>query len=416
MTLAARVDWQGREFPLREKSEGRSLWRAMLVYSAIVAGSVLASLLLAEVWLARNGSSRLTLPFYNRLYPYVMFRPYENNTYITGETFAMSHFKKRGFHYTNEDGFRVSAADYRIEKEKPKGQLRIAMLGSSAVQLGSTFEDTLPGSLKRLLLERYAGSDVEVINAGIQSCVSRQSIAQLIFTVADYYPDIVVLYDGVNDIGLPLTYESRANYPYNFHVMEAAWQLYRRERQAPLWDLLCERSRVWQAVRARLGKGGEEVTDPVTSAVIGPTPLTAERIIEDREYVKSHIAAYLSNWEKMIDLSKAYGYKPVCVLQPTAGLDRDYALKLTMSEFNLSEESANKWMEAFGLLYAEADRQIEEYQEQYPDAVFLNLRDYLKPPEKHFWDLVHVYDETNMLLAERIHEAIRGWINPAPVH
>ena len=37
-----------------------------------------------------------------------------------------------------------------------------------------------------------------------------------------------------------------------------------------------------------------------------------------------------------------------------------------------------------------------------PGHVYLNLRAFLKPSKKYFWDLVHVYDETNELIAERI--------------
>ena len=61
----------------------------------------------AEVYLSYHAPQRLSLPFYNVLYPYVMFRPIESYSYETKETFAMSHFKSRVFVYTNEDGFRI---------------------------------------------------------------------------------------------------------------------------------------------------------------------------------------------------------------------------------------------------------------------------------------------------------------------
>ena len=183
-------------------------------YALIVLVSALLAVILAETYLGYRAPSRLVLPFYNELHPYVMFRPAARATYVSSEPHAMSRHQSKVYLYTSEDGFRVSAADYDLPKTKPPAQLRIAFLGSSAVQLGSTYETTLPGSLKRLLQAKYPGRDIEVINAGIQSCVSRQSIAQFLFTVRDYQPDVVILYDGVNDIGLPLTYESRANYPF----------------------------------------------------------------------------------------------------------------------------------------------------------------------------------------------------------
>src|SRR5207244_11848922 len=137
-----------------------------------------------------------TLPYYNPFYPFVMVRRLENASYVSQETFAMSHFKQRAWHYTNGDGLRVPAAGYDLPPIKPVGQIRIAVLGGSAVQLASTFELTLPGSLRALLRKPYPGRDIEVINAGIVSCISRPSIAHLIFTVIDYHPDIVTHYEG----------------------------------------------------------------------------------------------------------------------------------------------------------------------------------------------------------------------------
>ena len=389
----------------------------VLQYLVIVLVSTLLAIVLAEAYLSHRASSRLTLPFYNELYPYVMFRPHASTTYKTGDTHQMSHHTRRIVQYTNADGFRVASPGYEMPKQKPAGQLRVAFLGASAVQLGSTFETTLPGSMKTFLQNRFPGRDIEVINAAIQSCVSRQSIAHLVFTVADYSPDIVVLYDGVNDIGLPLTYESRPNFPYNFQTMTEAWDAYREQHQVPLWRLMLDRSRLFAALKTRWT--GDAGATTATTVALGlnkaPNAVTAQFVIENPEFVREHIAAYLTNWRQFIELSKAFGYKPICVLQPTGGLEPGYALPLTMRDAHhgLTEENALRWMEAFSLLYQEADRQIEDLRAEYPEAVFLNLRDYLSPAKDYYWDLVHVYDETNMKLAERIYQDMGDFVSGA---
>ena len=200
-------------------------WIGVLQYAAIVVVSAVVAIGLAEAYLAARAAQPGALPFYGQLYPYVMFRPQSNLRYVSSETFVMSHHTEQVHHYTNEDGLRVSAPDYELPRAKPPGQLRVAVLGGSAVEIATTFETTLPGSLKTLLREKYPGRDIEVINAGIQSSVSRQSVIHLMFTVAEYEPDIVVLYDGHNDIGMPLMYDARPNFPYNFQVMQEAWGL-----------------------------------------------------------------------------------------------------------------------------------------------------------------------------------------------
>ena len=364
----------------------------------------------AEIYLSYHAPPRFNLPFYNVLYPYVMFRPIGSYSYETKETFAMSHFTSRAYVYTNEDGFRIPSPHYNLPKEKPPGQLRIAFLGGSLVELASTFDTTLPGSLRKILRQRYPGRDIEVINAGIQSCVSRQSLAQLLFTVVDYHPDIVILYDGGNDLGLPLTYESRANFPYNFQTMQEAWDLYRQERQQPLWRLALERSNLYRLLRARLHPGDRKMTPTADAPFAGSNALAPSRIVADQNYVRNYVTAYLSNWRKLIELSAAYHYRPVCILTPTGGFATGYAVPELMKSYHLDHAAALEWLRALQALFNEASHQIVGMRGAYPDATFIDLARFLDPPEKYFWD-GHVYDEANMVVAQRIYRDIRTQVD-----
>jgi lysophospholipase L1-like esterase len=381
--------------------------RKLVLYCLIVFGSVMVGAVAAEIYLSYHAPQRFNLPFYNVLYPYVMFRPLENASYEPKETFAMSHFKSRASVYTNEDGFRIPSPHYKLPEEKPPGQLRIAFLGGSQVQLGSTFDTALPGSLRRVLREQYRGRDIEVINAGIQSCVSRQSIAQLLFTVVGYHPDIVILYDGVNDLGLPLSYDSRANFSYNFQTMQEAWDLYRQERRQPLWRLALERSNLYRLVRARLHPGERKMIPSADTPFAGSNVLAPSRIVRDQNYVRSCVVAYLSNWRKLIELSTAYHYQPVCILSTTGGLAPEYAIPELMKSTHMDRAAALQWQRALEMLFNEASRQIAEMRGSYPDVAFIDLARFLNPSENYFWDGVHVYDEVNMVLAERIYRDIR---------
>ena len=381
--------------------------RAPFYYFLIVLLSAIAGVVATEWTLSYLNSPRQPLPFYNRLYPYVMFRPMESYAYETPETFEMSHHKSRVFVYTNEDGFRIPSLGYPLPKAKPPAQLRIAVLGGSLVQLASTFDTTLPGSLRTLLRKTYPGRDIEVINAGIQSSVSRQSLVQLALTVVDYHPDIVILYDGGNDLGLPLTYESRPNFPYNFQSMEEAWALYRQEREESLPKLLLHRSQLYRLLSPRFRKSGQKLAPTADAPFAGTNALPASRIVHDREFVTGHVAAYLSNWRKLIELSEAYRYTPVCIESAVAGLDENYAVPLMMKSFLLDRSTALEWVRAFEALYGETARQIGALQQEYPQVRLLDLSRFLEPPETYYWDLGHVYDEANTILAERIYREIK---------
>ena len=382
--------------------------RGFLQYAAIVVVSAVVAIGLAEAYLASQAVQPGALPFYGQLHPYVMFRPQSNLRYVSSETFVMSHHTEQVHHYTNEDGLRVSAPDYDLPRAKPPGQLRVAVLGGSAVEIATTFETTLPGSLKALLGEKYTGRDIEVINAGIQSSVSRQSLIHLMFTVADYQPDIVVLYDGHNDIGMPLMYDARPNFPYNFQVMQEAWDFYRARHEDSLWRVVLDRSHVYAALSARWGGQASTASAVAKGLHRAPHALTPTQIRGDREYVERFVAEYLSNWEKLIDLSKTYGFDPVFVLQPTGAFDREYTIAALQQGFNIEEQAAMDWNDAFIGIYRETGRQIEGLRARYPDVVFLDLGDYLLPAETYFWDGVHVYDEVNLKLAGRIHDEMKS--------
>ena len=384
--------------------------RAFAQYAAIVSAAGIAAVIAAEFYLASRAAAPPAIPFYNRLYPYVMFRPYENVSWVSDEPQAMSHHKSRVYVYTNTDGFRVPSAGYELPKAKPAGQLRIAFLCASAVQLGSTFDVTLPGALRIRLRSMYLGADIEVINAGVQSCVSRQSIAQLLFTVAGYQPDIVILYDGVNDLGLPMTYESRPNFPYNFQAMEEAWDNYREGRRDSVWGLLAARSHVLRVIRERLGVTLHEALparQTARSPYIGRNAVTADKVLQDPLFVRNHAASYLENWRMLVELSRVYRFRPVCILQPTGILDAGYSLPVLMDFYNLDRGPAERWISAFGRLYVETERQIGLLRKDYPDALFLDLHRAVAPASGQFWDLAHVYDEVNSKLAERISQDLR---------
>jgi hypothetical protein len=122
------------------------------------------------------------------------------------------------------------------------------MIGGSTVRIGTRFDVTLPGALKRTLQARYPGADMEVINGGIISAISRQELIFLLTTLVDYALDILLVYDGINDSGQMLYYEKRPNFPYNYRVIEEAWTQYVTGRREPLWRLALHRSAILQSL------------------------------------------------------------------------------------------------------------------------------------------------------------------------
>ena len=102
------------------------------------------------------------------------------------------------------------------EPAKARGEFRIFMLGGSTVEYGNP---PLPVYVEQEL-KRRGFENVRVFNYGVISQNSSQELAHLVFHVLDSQPDMVVIYDGGNDMMDPLLYDPRPGYPFNFLAYE----------------------------------------------------------------------------------------------------------------------------------------------------------------------------------------------------
>lgn len=83
---------------------------------------------------------------------------------------------------------------------KPEGRYRIACLGGSTTyDDGIGDDDAYPLKLEQALRAALPGRDIEVVNCGVPSYTSAETLANLSFRVLDLQPDALVLYEGIND-------------------------------------------------------------------------------------------------------------------------------------------------------------------------------------------------------------------------
>ena len=124
--------------------------------------------------------------------------------------------------------FRTNALGFRgreVALPKPAGRYRIAIMGGSAAWgLGSTADErTVAGRLEARLRAARPDLDVEVVNAGQAGFVSGQELIHFHRAVAPLQPDLVLLFDGYNDveadIANPLT-----DWPQNAAHLKARYE------------------------------------------------------------------------------------------------------------------------------------------------------------------------------------------------
>jgi lysophospholipase L1-like esterase len=117
-------------------------------------------------------------------HPYLSYSPTPN--YQKGQT------------YHNSLGYRND----EFTAKKPSWVYRIVALGGSStydVRIENNAE-TFTAQLEKLLKEEYGYQNVEVINAGVPGYNSWEILVNLEFRVLDLDPDLVIIYEGTNDV------------------------------------------------------------------------------------------------------------------------------------------------------------------------------------------------------------------------
>ncbi|MEM7351942.1 MAG: hypothetical protein AAF657_14175 [Acidobacteriota bacterium] len=126
-------------------------------------------------------------------------------------------------------------------------EVRIFMLGGSTVFNGEP-------PIAALLQERFhqAGfPQVAVYNFGVLSSVSGMELSRIVHEIADLTPDLILMYNGANDIIHPYFWDPRPGYPFNFIVYENHPLLESDIRTYPTLPLLAYGSHILRRVGSR---------------------------------------------------------------------------------------------------------------------------------------------------------------------
>lgn len=96
---------------------------------------------------------------------------------------------------TNTHGYRTR----EFSQKKAGGTIRVICVGGSTTVQGQTNDATYPAILEALLKERHPSWSIEVLNLGISGTQS-DYWPRRDFKFLDFEPDVVVQYEGVNDL------------------------------------------------------------------------------------------------------------------------------------------------------------------------------------------------------------------------
>mgnify|MGYP002838449929 CR=1 FL=1 len=98
----------------------------------------------------------------------------------------------------NSEGFRGQ----EFSKDKPDNTYRIITVGGSTTfSVGVSDENAWPRILEKKLQNLSENKNIEVINAGISAITSFHESKLIKEKLIHYKPDLIIVYDGMNDVG-----------------------------------------------------------------------------------------------------------------------------------------------------------------------------------------------------------------------
>lgn len=267
--------------------------------------------------------------------------------------------------------------------QTPLGACKVFVVGGSTVFHGSTPETTIPGTLQSLF--RATGrKDVIVYNCGSVSHVSGQELSLLVHRLSDARPDLVIIYDGGNDLYQTAWFDPRPGYPFNHYQVESVLSALRLNTQADGHTVvqLENFSMNLNAYRTAAGYG---------------TP----------EWQKASRDIYLNNLRKMSAFGSAMGIRMAFFLQP---------LLFTKTDLNEQEQAQlDKLSEGFRGYMA---RQCAEIRPSYAafaeevkarGQVAVDMMDCLSGRGLSAFeaDFIHVTDAANTVIAETMFPVLK---------
>ena len=200
---------------------------------------------------------------------------------------------------------RLNGQGYRgreATKPKPSGELRVVVLGGSTVFAG---EPALPELLEQELQKRGIAR-VAVFNFGVVSSVSGMEVSRLLFEVTELQPDVVVFYDGGNDLLLPAVYDPRPGYPFNFVVYESNPLLHRDPASFPSFALFAYGSQLLRTLAPAFFE----------KRFVDLAALRQRVGYESDEWKASIASTYVKNLGRGHHLARAWGADFVAFFQP----------------------------------------------------------------------------------------------------
>lgn len=345
--------------------------------------------------------------------------------------------QKSEFWQINEQGVRDSEP---LPLAKPKNEIRIFILGGSTAfgQLNpnnqTTISHYLEASLKQRVKQQKSSpaqyrpdvfpffaptrrqliklppkireGNYRVINAAVPGYTSGNQLAKLALRILPYQPDLIVVLDGYEDVMLQSSFP-KADIPHIDEFLADAKGYFRNSL-----DFSVDQ---WLGSTA-LVKTFNSFT-PQSSVSLDQTSLAVNNdgkslksyLPNDAEELKRRVDRYRENYKQLIKLSARWEIPVVLAIQPE--ITSRSVDKLTAEEKAIRDRLGKNYLENFPKAYGELVKASQHLAKAFPKNVkVVNFyQSNSSFPTPMFSDTVHLTDQSNRVIAEKLYNEITAW-------
>lgn len=263
-----------------------------------------------------------------------------------------------------------------VQRSDAKPTKIIALYGGSTMWgTGASDETTIPSFVAQ------KNPDYKALNFGETGYVAHQSFNRFFESYsAGFRPDVVVFYDGVNDVWN----RCRREHTSFSHAREQTIRFYLKEKKdssylnavAPMAELAGKINRTLSS-RSQPQKGWFDCS-------------------EDRAKAERVARNLLYDWLLLKKLVEGYGRKFIAILQPHA-----YISKSHVDHLSLDLKLKDQYAAVYPLVVSLLPKEFPQLQEN-----FLDLRTALDQDNYYFIDWCHLSPNGNEIIATRISERL----------
>ena len=258
---------------------------------------------------------------------------------------------------------------------KPENTYRVFMIGGSTTFGSASTSDrtTIPGYLQHKFNSEITETNIEVINAGISGAFSFTEIQLLKNKIFDYEPDLIIVYDGVNDVV--------KQYPTNDHIFD-------EKKESGFFEEI-----------ANLLSNYRTIQIFQKFLLYSNTQEWNERLIyELEEYdVDKKVQIWKNNWNEICQISKEKDFDMLITIHPIAGTSERSLTDFERMKFIQSDgQKVVNYLNTYALALEQLDPRCENVED------LRHVFDGVEGPV--FYDYIHVTDRGNKIVAEKLFE------------